>query len=79
MSLRSGYVHCACRDCMDIAIGEQSEQSRDETLTLTLCGPCEQAGCIPASDPDGLSAERPYYLECQRDDAYGAAWNPEEE
>ena len=32
----SGYVHCACRDCMDLAIGEPGE----------FCNACIEAGCF---------------------------------
>lgn len=31
-----GYVPCACRDCMEIAIGKRGE---------ALCSECEEAGC----------------------------------
>ena len=31
----SGYVHCGCRDCFEIAIGEVGD----------LCHECETAGC----------------------------------
>ena len=34
----SGYVPCACRDCMEIAIGETGE---------ALCHECEAADCEP--------------------------------
>jgi len=33
----SGYKHCACRDCFEIAIGEDDEPA--------LCSDCEEAGC----------------------------------
>lgn len=33
----SGYKHCACRDCFEIAIGEDDEPA--------LCSECEEAGC----------------------------------
>lgn len=34
----SGYVHCACRDCFEIAIsGNDGEPA--------LCSECEEAGC----------------------------------
>jgi len=32
----SGYTYCACRDCMEIAIGESGK---------ALCHACEDAGC----------------------------------
>ena len=31
-----GYTYCACRDCMEIAIGISGE---------TMCHACEEAGC----------------------------------
>jgi hypothetical protein len=40
--LRSGYVHCACRDCMNLAISGDGKPA--------LCGECSQCGC----DGDGL-------------------------
>lgn len=56
----SGYVPCACRDCMDIAISGDDGRP-------ALCGECEEAGCIRHS-------ERPGFLvgheECQRIDMY---------
>ena len=33
----SGYKPCACRDCFEIAIGEDGEAA--------LCNECEEAGC----------------------------------
>ena len=33
----TGYVPCACRDCMEIAIGTSGEGA--------LCHECESAGC----------------------------------
>ena len=33
----SGYCHCACRDCFDIAI--------TSTEKLEFCWACEEAGC----------------------------------
>lgn len=41
----SGYRGCACRDCFEIAIGE------DEA---TLCNGCEDAGCCADGDEDCL-------------------------
>jgi hypothetical protein len=35
----SGYKDCACRDCFDIAIGEDGEAA--------LCNLCAEAGCEP--------------------------------
>lgn len=37
---QSGYLPCACRDCMEIAIG----------LTGAMCHDCEEAGCEPDSE-----------------------------
>lgn len=34
----SGYTHCACRDCFEIAISD------DENVP-ELCNECEEAGC----------------------------------
>lgn len=39
----SGYKDCACRDCFEIAIGDDGEPA--------LCSECEEAGC----DLDGES------------------------
>jgi hypothetical protein len=33
----SGYVPCACRDCMELAITDHGEP--------VLCSDCEEAGC----------------------------------
>lgn len=41
---KSGYTSCACRDCMEIAIS-------NDTRRPDLCGECEDAGC----DADGAS------------------------
>lgn len=40
----TGYVHCACRDCFEIAIA-------DDDNGPALCHECEEAGC----DADGAS------------------------
>ena len=32
----TGYTHCACRDCMEIAIGKPGK---------AFCHDCEEAGC----------------------------------
>lgn len=37
----SGYTHCACLQCMDIAIGVPDK---------ALCGLCEEAGCEVMGD-----------------------------
>lgn len=34
--MSGGYTDCSCRDCFDVAIGEQGK---------ALCGDCEDAGC----------------------------------
>jgi hypothetical protein len=36
--MASGYVHCQCPECFEIAIA-------DETDVITLCHECEAAGC----------------------------------
>lgn len=53
----SGYVHCKCRDCFEIAI-----DSDDDDGPGALCSGCFHAGCGQASFLTG---------ECQRSDAYG--------
>lgn len=65
MENTSGYTHCACRDCMDVAVS--SDVSKPE-----LCGLCEEAGCEPWKTSDVPTGT--WYgtsFECQRDDAYG--------
>ena len=37
----SGYTPCACRDCMQTAIGTQG---------LAMCSECEESGCEPDSE-----------------------------
>lgn len=73
----SGYVPCACRDCMEIAISndpvrmevwdeEAEEWIKYEETPPALCWECEKAECgLP--DPEDTMG-----YECQRDDAYGA-------
>ena len=39
----SGYTHCACRDCFEIAIGEAGE---------ALCHGCEEAGCEAGAEAE---------------------------
>jgi len=34
----SGYAYCACRDCMNVAIGH---------VGIALCFECEDADCVP--------------------------------
>ena len=55
----NGYRPCACRDCMEIAIGEPG----------ALCHECKEAGCTPCDcvDPD-RGCE---HGECQSPTAYG--------
>ena len=36
----SGYVHCNCRDCFEIAIA-----GAGETDEIALCSDCDEAGC----------------------------------
>ena len=40
----SGYKSCACRDCFEIAIGEDDEPA--------LCHACEEAGCEPNTETE---------------------------
>jgi hypothetical protein len=40
----SGYVSCACRDCMEIAINDEDEPA--------LCLECEEAGCSVDGDEE---------------------------
>ena len=44
----AGYTSCACRDCMEIAIGEPGE---------AYCGDCEDAGCADYQGVPGMSQE----------------------
>lgn len=39
----SGYTHCACRDCFELAIS--SDDRKPE-----FCAECEIAGCEPDSE-----------------------------
>jgi len=40
----SGYTHCACRDCFNIAISSDTGEPE-------LCSDCEAAGCsLQAND-----------------------------
>lgn len=63
----SGYTHCACRDCMDIAMSS-------DTRYPELCDECLDADCESYNpgnaDYDALPA---HMRECQREDAYGEA------
>ena len=63
---KSGCCDCACRDCFDVAIG-------DDDAGLALCLECQDAGCDDSGDceccrddaygaddwTDGLSLEQP--------------------
>lgn len=53
---RGGYVPCACRDCMEPAIGIRGK---------AFCLGCSDAGCPDYQGKRGMSQE------CQRPDAYG--------
>jgi hypothetical protein len=54
----SGYVQCACRDCMEIAISSGGKKR-------AFCSGCRDAGCPDYQGQPGMSQE------CQRPDAYG--------
>lgn len=41
----SGYTQCACRDCMDIAIGDAGKPP-------PLCSECQEAGCDPTGEAE---------------------------
>jgi hypothetical protein len=55
---QSGYVPCACRDCMEVAIEGPGEQK-------AYCAACEAAGCPDYQGVPGMSQE------CQAPGAYG--------
>lgn len=59
----SGYLHCACRDCFEITIGDPGE----------FCTECDEAGCPDYQGVSGLSQE------CQRPDAYGSGEDEDED
>jgi hypothetical protein len=40
----SGYVNCACRDCFEIAIGDDDDFVTNDD-DKTLCWECAEAGC----------------------------------
>jgi hypothetical protein len=50
MTMNSGYHSCPCRDCFEIAIGEDADGDP------SLCHACEDAGCSPDGD-DECAAE----------------------
>jgi hypothetical protein len=54
----TGYVHCACRDCMEVAIQGAGEQK-------TYCAACAEAGCPDHQGVPGMSQE------CRAPGAYG--------
>jgi hypothetical protein len=56
--IQSGYVPCACRDCMEVAIQGPSEEK-------AYCAACEAAGCPDYQGVSGMSQE------CQAPGAYG--------
>lgn len=53
----AGYVHCHCRDCFDLLVGDPGE----------FCADCTDAGCPDYQGVEGMSQE------CKQEDAYGAA------
>lgn len=53
----SGYVSCACRDCMETAISGDDGPA--------FCHDCVEAGCPDYQGVEGMSQE------CQADGAYG--------
>lgn len=62
--MASGYTSCACRDCMDIALGNEP----------VLCWECEEAVCeIYRPNHQDYVALPGYMQECQREDAYEGA------
>jgi hypothetical protein len=56
--IQSGYVPCACRDCMEVAIQGPGEAK-------AYCAACEAAGCPDCQGVPGMSRE------CQAPGAYG--------
>jgi hypothetical protein len=58
MSGKSGYTPCACRDCMETAIGIPGE---------AFCHECEETGCPDYQGVAGMSQE------CQAPGAYGGS------
>lgn len=54
--MATGYVHCACRDCFETAIGKAGK---------AFCHACEEAGCPDYQGVEGMSQE------CQSAGAYG--------
>lgn len=66
----SGYTPCACRDCMDVTVS--SDMSKPE-----LCEECIEAGCSPRPDGREPRLYDGQFYECQRDDAYSSAPDPQ--
>lgn len=55
----SGYQNCACRDCMEIAIGEEGaycEECLEAGCPESLSGECEAPGAYNSDDIAGSSA-----------------------
>lgn len=54
----SGYVGCACRDCMDIAIADSEEDAKEAMCFECVKHGCElnkECCCLDAYDVDGYS------------------------
>ena len=60
--MSSGYVPCACRDCMDVAISSDDRPA--------LCLLCKDAGCIRYEELPDFMKSYGVSFECQRLDAY---------
>ena len=60
----SGYTPCACRDCPDTTMS-------NDTSKPELCEACREAGCLARGQFDGRYYSSPGAYDCQRDDAYG--------
>jgi len=41
----SGYTHCACRDCFEIAVSSDTREPE-------LCSDCEAAGCDESGESE---------------------------
>ena len=54
--MNSGYVHCSCRDCPEVVVGDDDE--------LCFCDGCEKHDC-----EEQFHMGMPQ--ECRRPDAYG--------
>ena len=53
----SGYIHCHCRDCFEIIVGEP----------VDFCDGCTKAGCPDYQGVEGMNQE------CKSPDAYGGS------